>query len=349
MAAAKAIVIPQPLAPEAPAALQGAMMEAAPAHPATLLVYGAGGRMVSLGRYLRWTGANGRGGVGVVRRLSGGRVWGAGAGWVGVALVASPDLAVCGHERIGALRPEQMMNRLARGLLDGLGALGLKCFYRGRDSITAGGREVALCSLEVDERQTVLFEAMVAAERGMDALTDDLETLDPGGELVAPMYDAATSTTLRRELGHEIGFAEIADALVTGYAGLCGGFERRELSHGEHARIEARATAPDAPREPNGTSRPVAAMLISRMRGQLGFVEAALALAADAGIERLELTGDFIANSSMPSRLEGELRGRRLELPAVAAAVAKVLRDGSNFLLGLGEPENLVRLLMSAR
>ena len=59
--------------------------------------------------------------------------------------------------------------------------------------------------------------------------------------------------------------------------------------------------------------------------------------------------GDVIANSSGIAALRSEMSGRRLDLPSVSSAVMKVFGHGDNFILGIGDLANLVKLITRAQ
>jgi len=311
-----------------------------------LLIYASPGRAISIGRYHLFGGAPERGGINVIRRLSGGRVVGAGDGWLGVVLIV-PARGAMLKEDATRLRPEQIMNRYARGILAGMRAAGIDCFYAGRDAITFERREIAMCTFETDAAGAMLFEAAVAHRRGMEELVHDLERIDPDGALSCRMYAASSATNVVRELGREVCFDELAGAIASGYRGLLGATRRRELSALESAQARQRAATTEPAAEiapPAGAGR---VTLRNRIASQLGAIEAAVALKADGTIEAARLSGDFIANSPAIAQLESELRGRPLHLASISDAVAKTFgnNDNGNFFLGAGELSNLVRLI----
>ncbi|MGC1809389.1 MAG: hypothetical protein WA721_05535 [Candidatus Binataceae bacterium] len=313
----------------------------------TLIVCASPGRMVSLGRYHLYSGEPLRGGVGAIRRLTGGRAIGAGDGWISLSLVL-PHIGALLSERDAALKPDQVMNRYVRGLLAALRALGADCFYPGRDAITFDHRELAACSFEVAAGGAMLFEATIAVDRGMEELVHDLDRLDPDGGVTCPMYAPENATMLARIVRREIGFAEIAHALVTGYGDLAGSIRERALQPEETAQAERRATELAASHWLRLNADPRAFNRSNRIAAQLGAVEARLGVADDFTIERLILTGDFIANSPGIADLERNLGGTTLDLPAVTRAVMKTYGNGPNFILGFGDLENLVRLIAGA-
>src|SRR5260370_19347241 len=184
--------------------------------PPVALIYSIPGRCISIGRYHLYAGTAERGGIGVLRRFTGGRVVGIGAGWLGFALMLPSRIALL-KEDASRLKPEQIMNRYARGILAGLRSLGLDCFYPGRDAITFEGRETAMCSFEIEASGAMVFEAILAVNRGMETVVHDLELINPDGDLPCRMYGPESATTLARERKVEIAFGELADAIAAGY------------------------------------------------------------------------------------------------------------------------------------
>ena len=348
MTALDAIVIPA-IAPLEIAGLELYLLEATAARQAApaLIVYASPGRMVSLGRYQLYCGDPVRSGIGAARRLTGGRAIGAGEGWLSLALVA-PDKSLLLPERDAALKPDQVMNRYVRGLLNAMRALGIDCFYPGRDAITSQRRELGACSFEVNAGGAMLFEATIAVNRGMEELLHDLDRLDPGGSVHCPMYGPENAAKLVRELDRDIGFAELARAIVAGYAASFGAVRERALEPPERAQATRRAQALDATRWLRLGVEPESFNRSNRAAGQLGAVEARLEVADSFKIERLLLSGDFIANSPGIAELEHALAGQALNLASVARAVIDTYGDGRNFFLGLGELDNLVRLIAEA-
>ena len=309
-----------------------------------LLIHASPGRAVSIGRYHLYSGPREREGVAVTRRLTGGRVVGAGEGWLGLALVL-PTRTALFKENASRLKPDQIMNRYVRGLLTGLRALGIDCFYPGRDAITFERRELAMCTFETDASGAMLFEVALARTRWMENLVHDLERIDPEGTLSCGMYDAASATTLAREFDREVTFDELAGAIASGYASSLGEIQRRELSESEVAEAGRRGRELVASNWLNGRSARPSMRLGNRIASQLGAIEAAVALNGDRTIGDVRLSGDFIANSPAVAQLEDELRGRQLDLASISQAVTKTFARDDNFFLGAGELSNLVRLI----
>jgi lipoate-protein ligase A len=315
--------------------------------PPVLLMYASPGRAISIGRYHLYCGPPERDGINAVRRLTGGRVVGAGRGFLGLALILPTRTALL-KEDSTRLKPEQIMNRYARGILTAMHALGIDCFYPGRDAITFDQREIAMCTFETDASGAMLFEASIAHNRAMEDVVHDLERIDPDGALSCRMYDAASATKVVRELARDVSFDELTGAIASGYRTLLGETRHRELTALETAQAQHRGrTLANSNWLSQPTSRPLLT-LRNRIASQLGAIEAAVALDADKRIEAAQLSGDFIANSPAIAELESELRGRPLELGSISQAVTKTFghNENGNFFLGVGELGNLVRLIV---
>jgi lipoate-protein ligase A len=312
-----------------------------------LLIYTLAGRVISIGRYHLYAGGAERGGVRAYRRLTGGRIVGGGEGWLGVALIL-PSRQALTRERDSGLKPEQVMNRYVRGTLNAPRGLGVDPFYPGRDTVAVGHREIAMCSFETNASGALLFEMLLAVKRGMEDLAGDLERFDPGGALTSAIYTDENATTLVRELGRDVDFEELVDAVARGYGDLLGGVERRELTSAEDDEADSRGAALETAGWLNARKPDPTLDKTGRAGSQLGFVEARLRLHNDHEIDAITVSGDFIANSPGLARFERELVGRTLDYGTVMTTAVRIFGDGSNFILGIGELANLVRLVMKA-
>lgn len=349
MAALDAIVIPT-LGPWFLLGLESYFLETAASGRSApvMLVYGTAGRRLSLGRYHAWDGPCDRNGVEAWRRLSGGRVTGSGEGWIGVAMVLPHRTAML-SARDSTIAPAQVINRHIRGLIAGLGTLGLRAFYPGRDTLTINRRVIAVCSFEINQTGAILFEAMVAVRRGMQEATEDLDRFDAEGQLTSHPYGPDSATTLAREIGHAPTFEQVAEAIIAGYSSSADGVRRRDLTAEECARAKDFGAAMETAGWLRGTAGDGVADATARVGAQLGTVEARVGIAPDGSIERFQLLGDFIANSSAIGRLEHTLRGKKLDFDAVSEAVTTTLGDGDNFILGVGDLPSLARLIARAQ
>jgi lipoate-protein ligase A len=318
---------------------------------AILLLFQIPGEVISIGRYHLYPGPETRGGITGYRRLTGGRIINPAAGWICCSLLLPSRRAFPGGDgqragRMPALRPDQVMNRGARGAIAALRAMGADCFYPGRDAITCAGRELAMCTFEESSAGALLFELFIATQRGLGVLPSQMERFDPGGCLRCRFDTPATCTNLAQELGRIPDFGELADRLAAGYRQQFGSARSRELTQSEMAAAQTKAAELThwlAGRQPASSLD-----LIGRQSIQLGSMEVRLA-ATEGRIDRAEFYGDFIANSSALARFEQSLEGQRLDLMTLTSAALQTYGDGSNFILGCGDLTNIARLVLSAQ
>jgi hypothetical protein len=312
--------------------------------PPLLLLYQLPGKVISIGRYHLYGGPSSRGAVAVYRRLTGGRIINPGSGWMCCSLII-PSRAGLLPERDARLRPEQVMNRYARGAMAGLRAVGVDCFYPGRDAITCRQREIAMCTFEENGAGALLFELFIAVEDGLDSLPMEIDAFDPDGRLTCPMYTSETCTHLARELRREIGFGELAERLEAGYGAMFGGTRRRDRTAAETIAAHNQASALAHWLE-HRNPEPALSMA-GRLGIQLGTMEVWIAAAGER-IQRIAFYGDFIADSAGLAGFEQNLAGQRLDLMTLTAAALETYADGSHFILGCGDLGNLARLILKA-
>jgi hypothetical protein len=273
----------------------------------------------------------------VQRRVSGGRVAAAGAGFVGVTLVLPHRSALVASEPL-TLAPEQVPNRCVRGILAGLESLGVPAVYPGRDAMTAGGRTIALLGFDVDAAGALLFEAIVGVGRDLTALPALLDAVDPGGVVPAAMWTAADATSVARETGRTPSLDELAAAIRRGYETRMG--LRFVPASGDVPSaptdagwLRARAPRPDLDRRATAAA-------------QLGMVAVDCARDGDR-LREVMVSGDLLADSPAVARLEAELRGVAVEAAAVHATVARAFAPPVHFLLGI-TPSALGDLILQA-
>lgn len=296
--------------------------------PGALRVFDLAGEVLSLGRYHLAPDPAAESSTRLVRRLSGGRVVPAGAGFVGVTLVLPHRAALVGDEP-SVLRPEQVMNRCVRGILEGLQRAGVAPFYPGRDLVTVAGRMVGLVSFEVEASGATLFEAVLASGRDFSIMAPLLDAVDPTGVVAAAMVRPDEATSLARELGRVPGTAEVAQWIQAGYAARSGVAGTPRASTGSvlpavdtEAWLRARRPRPEL--DHRGTTRT-----------ELGVFESHFSVRAGR-LGEVVLAGDFIASSAAVARLERELVGCPAEPGAVDAVVRRVFADAGSFILGIG-------------
>ncbi len=334
MPARLGFVVQEGLDPGRSVATDHALLAAARALPdgvaGVLRVFECAGMLVSLGRYHTAPPAT-DGPVRCSRRVSGGRVVSFGKGFIGVALVVADPLA---------LRPEQVLNRYVRGMLEGCKLGGVPAFYPGRDTLTLDGRMLGVVSFEVDAQGALLVEGIIARSAEFASLAARLETVDPAGVVQAGMLGPAQVTSLAVALGRVPPVAEVADWMRRGYEKTllveCVPLSvvPVEQSFDEAAWLRARAPRGDLDRRGTVTT-------------QLGVVQAELGV--DAGrLRAVRIGGDIIASSSAIAALETALAGCPADAAAIAAVVHEVFARPGHFVLGVGPLQNVTDAIVRA-
>ena len=160
------------------------------------------------------------------------------------------------------------------------------------------------------------------------------------------MYGPDNATKLVREIDRDISFGQVSDAIASGYAELFGGGNRRELSPLEIAQADRRGVALE---QREWLKLSADGTVSSRAASQLGTIEVRAKLSSEGLVESIGLFGDLIANSPGIRQFESEMRGKTLDLASVSTAVMKVFGSGENFILGLGDLSELIKLVTRAQ
>lgn len=283
------------------------------------------GGALALGRYQRADAFLSPAGQAIapVRRMTGGRAAALGEGTLAVALVQPYRGWV---EDSGALPAARLLNRAVRGILDGLGRLGIGAYYFGRDFVSVEGGQAGLLGFDIAPSGAALVECVLAAEAHwwlpaeMDALPVRAPVRGVPGPRAVRLLEGVSS-------------AGLLDAVGAGYAARFG--IRTEMD----ARPVPRAAPPVAPPGLPGRS-PLHAV-------PSGFVEAA-ARCESGRIVQASFGGELLADSAGLALLEASLRGASPDLASLAPRFNEVYRDPAHALLGVDDLEVLAAALIEA-
>jgi hypothetical protein len=302
---------------------------------AILCTYTVPGDVLALGRYHVVPAATG-GGVGIVRRLGGGRPGPLGHGYAGVVLALPDRTALLAGP--APLRPEQILNRYVRGLLGALESLGVRGFYPGRDVVTVDGRTLAAIGFEIAPDGATVVEMCVAVGRSFAELPAFADRADPSGLVPIDLIDPEHGICVAEVIGRAPDLNELTAALATGYAARLGA--EAVVSEGlpapdpDAAWLEAGRLAPHLDRR-------------AAVRGLLGMVEVRAAR-ADDHVQDVRLCGDLLAPSATVARLEAAWRGVRVERDALRRRTTETLATPDDVVLGVRDPASLGDLVYEA-
>lgn len=295
------------------AAVAGRLAAAAadPDLPPTLMVGRLTGAALAFGRFQRPTPPEPDAPV-RVRRHTGGRACAYGEGQVSLCLVL-PDLPAWA----GLPDLDKVVNRCVRGVLKGLGSLGLRAVYGGRDFLTADGRRAALVCMGARAEGPRLFQAVLG-----------LTAPPVGGLTGAPDDGAGPPWAPLASLSPGLDFARLVEALAGGYAAA----GDRTVAPAPPVPAGQAPDPPSVPGDDYGTvwGEPVAV--------PVGTLSVGLRAAPDGTLGALILAGELMVDDGAAAALTRALAGRPLGPEAVRDAVRDVFADPARHAV-LGVPD----------
>ena len=309
---------------------------------AELRVWRAAAPVVALGRYHRRP----KGASALVRRLTGGRPYAAGAGILCMSGAYSSLAWLAGGN--AALAPEQVLNRALRPLLATLRKAGVDAFYPGRDLVTAGGLPLAVASFTVLPDGVVAVSAALAANSSLSETAPRVAGADPGGVVTFDAEALERSVTLA-EVGRGTlcdaicepasGTRALADSLAEHAADAQGCNVTAVAAAGSVVDVRPAFEALQREREaPRSDERAVYAVEM------LGAIEACARM-DDGRIASLTLCGDLIASYATIEELSAALVGERPTRAATERALLSVLARPGRFMLGVRDLPALIARL----
>ena len=305
--------------------------------------------VVLLGRYHAPNGLRDAPGVTVVRRLTGGRVFPTGDGFVQFSLTL-PHRAFLSSPDPHAIAPFQVLNRYARGVMAGLKARGIEVFYPGRDLLTVRRRAIGWLSFVTAADGALLCEGGLFVQRNARALAPLLDRIDPRGTVFSRLFAPEEVATLEDVLGAPLPFDRLAAMLKDGFARQFGiEFVERPLAADERSAISATANR-TAPR-PGLADRRFRADLPWEATAStpLGELRVRFSLTPARTIRAIRFSGDFIADPGGIEALERGLTGCPLTQNAIWRIIDKTFLDPDHYLIGAGQLEALPDLILSAQ
>ena len=306
--------------------------------------------VVLLGRYHAPNGLRAAPGITIIRRLTGGRIFPAGNGFVQFSLTL-PHRAFLFSPDPHAIAPFQVLNRYVRGVMAGLKARGIEVFYPGRDLLTVRRRAIGWLSFVTAADGALLCDGGLFVQRDARALAPLLDRIDPRGTVFSRLFAPEEVTTVEDVLGAALPFDRLAAMLQDGFARQFGiEFVERPLAADERAAIDAAAnrTAPrqTALAEPRfRTALPWEATAST----PLGELRIRFSLTPVRTIRAIRFSGDFIADPGGIETLERRLTGCPLAQNAIRRIIDETFLDPDHYLIGAGSLEALPDLILSAQ
>jgi hypothetical protein len=301
-----------------------------------LCTFGIPGDAVSLGRYhVVPDGADARG-IGLVRRVGGGRAAPLGDGFAGVVLALPHRASLLAPDT--TLVPEQILNRYVRGLLGALESLGIRAYYPGRDVVTVDGRIVASLGFELAPDGTTLVEMSLAVGRSFACVSTFADRADPSGVVPMELLLPEQGTCMADVVGRALDLDDVTAALAAGYASRLG----CDVAVGDGlGSVAADTSWLDGGRLAPHLDRHAA------VRDMLGMLEVYAACAGDR-VRDVRVCGDLLAASATVERVEAGLRGAPIDRDVLRRCVTDVIVPPEDVLLGVRDPATVGDLVFEA-
>ncbi len=277
-------------------------------------------------------------GTEVGRRPTGGGAIVMGPGQLGVALVIPAPTTT----------PRDTLAALAHGIIDGLGLIGVRAEFGGKNDLLVGERKIAGLGLYLDANGGLLFHASILADLDVEFMLRVLRipATKLAGRAAAAVEDRIT--TVRRALGREPDLEVLRGAIAAGFEqrnairltpGRPTADEQADAArlvtdkYAHHGWLHETNAAPDGTgsesfRSPDGHVRVFVAV-----QGQL--------------IKSVLFTGDFTTVPAGLRQLEASLRWRRLDR-ATVAGVARTVRGRVAEDCGWVEDQDVVGAVLGA-
>ena len=314
-----------------------------------LRVYTYPDEVLLLGRYQAAGALSHNSGLTVARRLTGGRAFPSGDGFVQFSLVV-PQRSFLFSADPHHIAPFQVLNRYVRGVLHGLKTGGVEVFYPGRDFLTVQRLPVGWHSFVTADSGAVLYEGGVFVQRDMSLLPHFLDRADPNGSIPCQLFMPDHVTNLEKVLGQPPSQEQVVGLLRHGFAQQFSleplNREAQELSEDEQVAIMAEQEKSDV----GLSSRPLQSALpcVATMQTPLGELQVRFSLTPERTIQAVRFSGDFIANPAGMQALEHNLKGCPLEKAALWQVIDRTFLEPEHYLIGAGKLADLPRVMISA-
>ncbi len=298
-----------------------------------------------LGRYQTASALGQDPGLAIIRRLTGGRAFPSGTGFVQFSLIV-PHRSYFFSADPHHIAPFQILNRYVRGVLHGLKAGGVEVFYPGQDFLTVQRRPVGWHSFVTEDSGAVLYEGGVFVERDMSLLPHFLDRVDPQGTLPCQLFMPAQVHNVGKILGRSCAPVHVAHLLRNGFLQQFG-LECLDHDLNENERVAILEKQEQTDLVPKSHPLPSALPYAATRQTPLGELRVRCALTSERTLAAVQFSGDFIANPAGLRALEHNLTGCPLEKAALWQAIDRTFLQPEHYLIGAGKLADLPGLLLS--
>lgn len=280
-------------------------------------------------------------GVAVNRRPTGGGAIIMGADQLGIALIMRPETVHAAHHRL-----RELFGSFSRGIVMGLGNLGIHAMFGGKNDVEVRGKKIAGLGVYHSKSGGLLCHGSILLDLDLELMMRVLRTP------FEKISDKAIATvgerimTIRRELRRYVSMAETRAAIREGFTHHFGlSPVSSEFSIDEIAGIRQLETRKYLTREwIEAKPAPAGTQGRARVKTPGGLLNVQLTLAGDV-IQAVYITGDFFAEDESVSTLERLLRWTSVE--ALEGQVLKFFADAPQAFENVA-PSDVTRALRRA-
>jgi lipoate-protein ligase A len=259
--------------------------------------------------------------IAVNRRPTGGGAIIMGENQLGVALM----IPAGGEDTYG--RARELMEQFSAGLVWALRQFGVKAQFRRKNDIEVNGRKIAGLGIYRAGNGGLLFHASLLVDLDVPLM---LRVLNTPFEKISDKEIATVAsrtTTVRREMRHDITLNDVRQKVAQGYAKTfkvelaAGDFTTDELQH--IAQLEREKYL--SPAWIFQTTEVVDVTGVAKTKTSGGLLEVKVALAGRL-LKAVYITGDFFVAENAVADLEASLRWHASDTEAIAATVQRIYR-----------------------
>lgn len=315
-----------------------------------LRLYTYPGDVVLLGRYHALDSFAENTTISMTRRLTGGRIFPSGHGFVQFSLILPHRSALFSDDPYH-LAPFQVLNRYVRGVLHGLKTTGVEAFYPGRDFLTIRRLPAGWVSFVTADDGALLCEGGLFVQRDMSLLPHLLDRVDPQGALPCQIFMADQIANLEKTGGKTVPISQVTDLLRRGFAQQFGQFSLelndQDLSAAEQKAIESFIQKKSAARWLEERSVRSDLSCFATMATPLGQLQIRFSVTPENAIGEVQFSGDCIANPAGISALEYNLRKCPLEKESLWKVIDRTFLQPEHYLLGVGKLGTLPDVILT--
>jgi len=239
-----------------------------------------------------------------------------------------------------------VFDSLSRVLIRALDDVGIHARFQPKNDLEVDGRKIAGLSAAAEAETSLLFHTSLLVDFDIPLMTDIMNT--PAIKLADKGYNCFSQrmTTVRAELGRDLGVAEMMSAIQKAFEEEFGISFRQDSPDEWEQDVVRRLIQERYTREEWIFSHrhPRARMGVGQLKTRAGLLEIYLSLSGGS-IEHVLITGDFFSTGEDLHRIENALKWTTARRENIEANIASVWHD--DMIYGLDIPTLTEAILLA--